>query len=58
MFMVAPESDLDLGNLDTWVNVHKLISKPFLVGTLLGKAALNFEEFSDEEVKIHGKSVR
>ncbi|KAK7091653.1 uncharacterized protein [Littorina saxatilis] len=51
VFIAAAQHEDDRGFLQTWLNIHKVLGKPVLVGLLFGDAARRFESLSDEEVK-------
>ncbi|XP_059152255.1 lysine-specific histone demethylase 1A-like [Physella acuta] len=51
VFVRAVSKDAERGNLQTWVNVHKIIGKPYLSSFLTGTAAQEFEKLTDKEAK-------
>jgi hypothetical protein len=54
VFIMATEDKEEAGFLQTWVNLHRLTSKPMLVGTVVGAVAESFENMTDDEVKSKG----
>ena len=55
VFLLAARTAEDRGCLQTWLNLHKLLAKPVLVGMLLGNAARHMESLAQEEVEAMGK---
>lgn len=53
-----PADKEESGLLQTWVNLHQLIDKPILMGSVGGPIAAAFEEWSDEEVKAKGWQIQ
>ncbi|XP_078332871.1 uncharacterized protein LOC111122529 [Crassostrea virginica] len=57
VFTMPADKEEESGLLQTWVNLHRLIDKPILMGSVGGPIAAAFEEWSDEEVKAKVKTV-
>ena len=57
VFLLAARTAEDRGCLQTWLNLHKLLVKPVLMGLLLGNAARHMESLSQEEVEVMGKEL-
>ena len=57
VFLLAARTAEDRGFLQTWLNLHKLLAKPVLMGLLLGNAARHVESLSQEEVEAMGKEL-
>lgn len=57
VFVRAVQSPKERGHLQTWVNIHRILSKPILSSFLTGQPAIKFEKLSDEEVEKSGTSL-
>ena len=53
VFLLAAQTEEDRGCLQTWLNLHKVMAKPVLVGLLLGNAARHMESLTQELSLIH-----
>ncbi|XP_062614287.1 uncharacterized protein LOC134276016 [Saccostrea cucullata] len=51
VFTMATDDEKEAGFLQTWFNLHRLINKPVLMGTIVGPIAKNYESWTDDEVK-------
>ena len=58
VFTMPADKEEESGLLQTWVNLHRLIDKPILMGSVGGPIAAAFEEWSDEEVKVKGWEIQ
>lgn len=57
VFTRPAESEEEAGLLQTWFNLHRLVNKPILMGSIVGPIAETFESWSDDEVKVKVKAV-
>lgn len=54
VFLLATKNEEERGFLQTWLNVHKVLGKPVLVGLLFGEKARDFEKIPDDKVQALG----
>lgn len=52
VYIAAAETDADRGYLQTWLNLHRILGKPVLVGLAVGEAANQLEALSDEDLRL------
>lgn len=57
VFTRPAESEEEAGLLQTWFNLHQLVNKPILMGSIVGPIAKTFESWSDDEVKVKGREL-
>lgn len=57
VFTRPAESEEEAGLLQTWFNLHQLVNKPILMGSIVGPIAKTLESWSDDEVKVKVKAV-
>lgn len=57
VFTKPAEIEEEAGLLQTWFNLHRLVNKPILMGSMVGPIAKTFESWSDDEVKVKVKAV-
>ncbi|XP_061182740.1 uncharacterized protein LOC133191074 [Saccostrea echinata] len=56
VFTMATDNEKEAGILQTWINLHRLINKPVLMGSIGGPIAQTFESWTDDEVKSKVKA--
>ncbi|KAK7480900.1 hypothetical protein BaRGS_00027901, partial [Batillaria attramentaria] len=52
VYIVAAERDSERGNLQTWLNLHRVLGKPVLVGMVMDQAGSQIEALSDEDLRV------
>ncbi|CAC5388619.1 unnamed protein product [Mytilus coruscus] len=57
IFTLVTSNQDDMGMLQTWVNLHRYVNKPLLMGMLHDQAAVRFENMTDNEIKENAINI-
>ena len=58
VFTMVTSSQSEAGMLQTWINLHRYVKKPLLMGMLHDQAAVRFENMTDNDIIENGRINR